>query len=99
MAFTRRTLLLGSVLPFIGTARAAGQVTVSVDAGQTLGAIPADYMGLGYEISSVAVPGLLAAKNAPYVQLVRNLGKREEGLGLARALVVLGGGAREIVGV
>ncbi len=33
-------------------------------------------MGLGYEISSVARPGLLSATNAVYVQLVRTLGAR-----------------------
>jgi hypothetical protein len=33
-------------------------------------------MGLGYEISSVARPGLLSAQNSVYVQLVRTLGAR-----------------------
>ena len=33
-------------------------------------------MGLGYEISSVAIPGLLSAKNTPYVGLVKALGPR-----------------------
>src|SRR3984957_4176793 len=33
-------------------------------------------MGLSYEISSVAVPGLLSADNHVYVQLVRNLGSQ-----------------------
>ena len=37
--------------------------------------VPADFLGLGYEISSVATPGLLSATNRPYVQLVRNLGR------------------------
>ena len=35
--------------------------------------IPASFMGLGYEISSVATPGLLSAANGPYVRLLRNL--------------------------
>ena len=38
-------------------------------------AIPPDFTGLGYEISSVAKPGLLSARNKPYIQLVRNLGR------------------------
>ncbi len=33
-------------------------------------------MGLGYEISSVAKPGLLSASNPVYVELVRRLGAR-----------------------
>jgi hypothetical protein len=36
--------------------------------------IPTHFMGLSFEISSVAVPGLLSADNRAYVQLVRNLG-------------------------
>ena len=32
-------------------------------------------MGLGYEISSVATPGLLSASNRIYVELVRQLGR------------------------
>ena len=64
-----------AALPFIGSAaRAAGQVAISVDASRTVGSIAPDYMGLGYEISSVAIPGLLSAKNAPYVGLVKALG-------------------------
>ena len=78
MIFSRRDLLSASAaLPFASaSARAATAVTISVDTAQTGSAIPADYMGLGYEISSVAIPGLLAARNEPYVQLVKNLGPR-----------------------
>src|SRR5690349_6611307 len=78
MIFSRRDLLSASAaLPLASIpAHAAATVTISVDAGQTGAAIPADYMGLGYEISSVAIPGLLAARNEPYVQLVKNLGAR-----------------------
>jgi hypothetical protein len=50
------------------------EVRVTVDPTRTLAVIPADFMGLGYEISSVARPGLLNAHNAVYVQLVRTLG-------------------------
>jgi hypothetical protein len=52
------------------------QVRVRVDPGRVLGRIPDDFTGLGYEISSVATPGLLTAKNRTYVQLVRTLGAR-----------------------
>src|ERR1700760_1339313 len=78
MKIPRRTLLAApAALPFIGTAaRAAGPVTISVDGSRTIGAIAPDYMGLGYEISSVAIPGLLSAKNAPYLGLVKALGPR-----------------------
>src|SRR6185437_14433315 len=34
----------------------------------------ADFAGLGYEISSVSIPGLLDAQNIKYVQLLRTLG-------------------------
>ena len=80
MIFSRRNVLAASAaLPFIsGCARAAaGQVTLTIDQTRSGGMIFPDYMGLGYEISSVAIPGLLSAKNAPYVQLVRNLGRNK----------------------
>jgi Glycosyl hydrolase family 79 C-terminal beta domain len=50
--------------------------TVTVHTGQALGTIAADFIGLGYEISSVARPGLLSRANSVYVQLVRTLGVR-----------------------
>jgi hypothetical protein len=80
MILSRRTVMAGATaLPFAAalpckSARAASSVTVTVDAGKVLATIPADYMGLGFEISSVAVPGLLAASNHAYVKLVRDLG-------------------------
>ena len=40
-----------------------------------MGMIAPDFIGLGYEISSVAIPGLLSARNSTYVQLVRNLSR------------------------
>jgi len=49
-------------------------VRVTVDPGETLAVIPSDFMGLGYEISSVARPGLLSAQTSVYVQLARTLG-------------------------
>lgn len=63
--------LLGTAAPSSKT-----QVRISVNPERTLGSIPADFTGLGYEISSVATPGLLSAKNRTYVQLVRTLGPR-----------------------
>ena len=36
--------------------------------------VPTDFIGLGYEMSSAARPGLLSAGNARYVQLLGNLG-------------------------
>lgn len=50
-------------------------ISVHVDLTRTLATIPPDFMGLGYEISSVARPGLLSAANSVYVHLVRTLGK------------------------
>lgn len=44
-----------------------------LDVSKTISPIPSDFMGLGYEISSVARPGLLSARNASYVQLCRTL--------------------------
>ncbi len=77
----RRNFLLG--LPALGTALVYGgtsdgsrSVRIKVDIGRSLGTIPADFMGLGYEISSVARSGLLSAENHTYVQLVRTLGPR-----------------------
>ena len=59
------------------TLNAMGQVQpvrLNVDPERVLGVIPSDFMGLGYEISSVARPGLLSGKNHTYVQFVRVLG-------------------------
>ncbi|HEY6464426.1 MAG TPA: glycosyl hydrolase family protein [Candidatus Acidoferrales bacterium] len=54
----------------------ARAVSVQIDPQQMLREIPADFLGLGYEISSVARPGLLSARNSAYVQFVRTLGPR-----------------------
>ena len=64
---------------FDGTLRAAAdeaEVRVTLEPARTLAVIPPDFMGLGYEISSVARPGLLSAQDSVYVQLVRTLGAR-----------------------
>lgn len=86
MRLNRREFLAGSVTSGallcakrgLGAAsdRSSGPqpVRITVDARRKLGIIPADFIGLGYEISSVAIPGLLSAQNAAYVHLVRTLG-------------------------
>jgi len=62
----------GSLQALPGEAR----VRVTLDAARTLAVIPPDFIGLGYEISSVGRPGLLSARNSVYVQLVKTLGAR-----------------------
>jgi hypothetical protein len=64
---------------YVGALQAASSeadVRVTLDSARTLAKIPPDFMGLGYEISSVARTGLLSAQNSVYVQLVRTLGAR-----------------------
>ena len=50
------------------------ELRVTLDPARTLAVVPPDFMGLGYEISSIARTGLLSAHNSVYVQLVRTLG-------------------------
>jgi hypothetical protein len=73
-------LLGGSVaaLPIRGLAQgnARSAVRVQVQPQARLGRIPSDFMGLGYEVSSVSQRGLLASSNQAYVQFVRTLGPR-----------------------
>jgi hypothetical protein len=47
---------------------------IKLDPDRTTTAISPGFMGLGYEISSVAQPNLLTGKNALYIELVRTLG-------------------------
>jgi len=74
VTITRRSVLAGAaaapLLPH--AARAANNVSIRI--GRRLRAVPPDYMGLGFEASSVATPGLLSGDNHTYVQLVRTLG-------------------------
>ncbi|MEA2257176.1 MAG: hypothetical protein QOJ51_1, partial [Acidobacteriaceae bacterium] len=49
-------------------------IGVRVLSGPPLARIAPDFLGLGYEISSVARPGLLSRSDSVYVQLVRTLG-------------------------
>ena len=68
-------LLAGSAAGSIAhSSREGVPVTLAVDISRTIATIPADFVGLGYEISSVARPGLLSAANSMYVQLCRTLG-------------------------
>ena len=63
--------------PLVGdAARSHHRIDLTIHPDQRLGAIPNDFMGLGYEISSIATPGLLSASNRLYVELVRQLGTR-----------------------
>jgi hypothetical protein len=84
----RRNFLIRSVLAagtlasrsaFLGGTAAAAStsdLSLTVRAGERLNAIAPDFVGLGYEIASVARPGLLSGANKVYVQLVRTLGAR-----------------------
>jgi hypothetical protein len=71
----RKVLAASAALPFAATARAASTVSIKLNPRHGLRSIPATYMGLGFEASSVA-SGLLSADNHAYVQLVRNLGQQ-----------------------
>lgn len=57
-------------------AAASRTVRIALDATRTIGAIPPDFTGLGFEISSVATDNLLTSANHTYVRLVRALGRR-----------------------
>jgi hypothetical protein len=77
MSISRRTLLAASAaIPFASQAGAASPVSIRLDPRRALRTMPPTYMGLGYEASSAAMPGLLSADNHTYVQLVRNLGQQ-----------------------
>ena len=67
---------LSSLLPMgVWAEPAAGKtVRVGFKSGPPLGVIAPDFMGLGYEISSLAEAGLLSATNARMIQLYANLG-------------------------
>ena len=79
---TRRSLLKSAVAFSAGAsltharALAVGDTTfqISLPPDQTPVVIPKNFIGLGYEMSSAARPGLMSVKNTPYVELIRNLG-------------------------
>jgi len=54
----------------------AVQMTLTLQPQKRLHVIPADFMGLGYEITTIASPEILSGRNHTYVQLVKNLGHR-----------------------
>jgi hypothetical protein len=58
----------------LAQAKLGNSVRVQVRPQTRLGRIPPDFMGLGYEISSVSQRGLLTGSNRAYVQFVRSLG-------------------------
>jgi hypothetical protein len=82
----RRDFVVGGVLAagalasrsaFAGSSTNDKQVVGLVVRGDhPLHTISPDFMGLGYEIASVARPGLMSRANSVYVQLVRTLGVR-----------------------
>jgi Glycosyl hydrolase family 79 C-terminal beta domain len=76
VGISRRTVLAGAASAPLAMARPAAAATIGIRVApeHVLRTIPPDFMGLGYEISSVAVPGLLSGDNRTYVRLVRNLG-------------------------
>ena len=76
MSVTRRRVLATAAAATLlsPAARGANTVSIRIDPRRRLRATPANYMGLGFEASSVATPGLLSADNHAYVQLVRTLG-------------------------
>jgi hypothetical protein len=65
---------LGGAAPSLAQRATTKAIRVNVDTRRKQGRIPDDFTGLGYEISSVAIPGLLSDKNRAYVRLVRGLG-------------------------
>jgi hypothetical protein len=71
--FIARSALAGAALA-TPVAFADTPASVSVRIGAPLGTIASDFLGLGYEISSVARSGLLSSANRIYVELVRTLG-------------------------
>jgi hypothetical protein len=72
--FIARSALAGAALaaPVAFADTPAARVSVSI--GPSLGTVASDFLGLGYEISSVARTGLLSPANRTYVALVRTLG-------------------------
>ena len=75
---TRRRFLAGALAAgaAAGWAQSAVTARLRVRRERSLGAVAPDFMGLGYEISSVARPGLLSRENRDYAQFVRTLGAR-----------------------
>ena len=73
--FIARSALAGVALAAPAAFADTPAARVSVRIGPPLFTIASDFPGLGYEISSVARPGLLSPANPTYVELVRTLGR------------------------
>lgn len=76
----RRNFLAASICS-VG-ALASGQLfgeqpsaSLRIHLGKLISRIPANFTGLGYEISSVAIPGLLSPSNQTYIRMIRMLGR------------------------
>ncbi len=63
-----------AIYPLQASSGRGQPVEVRVDENRAFGSIPRDFLGLGYEISTVARPGVLSATDRVYVELVRTLG-------------------------
>lgn len=77
--FLRYALQTGAVeaLPRASRGRASAAEPISVRLRHESPTIlAANFIGLGYEKSSAAMPGLLSAQNKDYVQLIKNLGAK-----------------------
>ncbi|HEV2464429.1 MAG TPA: hypothetical protein VGT04_11540 [Acidobacteriaceae bacterium] len=79
----RRSFLTGSACALAAMAThhvfaesATTPLRIQIDRSRTLGRIPSIFTGLGYEISSASIPGLLSPSNHSYIGLVRALGSR-----------------------
>ena len=68
-----RRMFFTTAVAWAGAATGS-QVQITINTRRKRGVIPRNFLGLGYEISSVSIPGLLSEKNTPYVDLVRKLG-------------------------
>lgn len=64
----------GLAAPFLSARQTAANIEVRIDPRHILGQTPNDFLGFGYEISSVAVEGLLSPRNRTLLQFYRNLG-------------------------
>jgi hypothetical protein len=74
--FLANSFLTTGALAARSACAAPANYSVTVRADRPLGMIAPDFMGLGYEISSVSRPGLMSPANKVYVQLLRTLGPR-----------------------
>ena len=70
-------LAISSVVPSFARGKAISkEISIRLKSTPALARISDDFVGLGYEMSSAARLGLLSVHNAPYVQLVKNLGRK-----------------------